>query len=278
MKKLFIVFMIVVSMLLFAVPAMGDFGLDTFPLEPKAGRGTVEWNALPATVAIVSDIGFGAGAVVSSDGYIITAQHVIGSSLYVEVYYNDFTSTIGRIVGRHSIEDVDIAVIKVNTKKDLYHFSTPQFEGDPASWDFVLNPRQINIGDEVYLIGHPIGLTWSISKGVISAKRLWGDDGLKFLQVDAATNPGNSGGPMVNSNGQIVGILVFGIPAFLAEGLHFGISVESFGKEVIAIIEKDRERLNIITNVWEDETEEKEEPRPQQIIITLPDNTVTDKE
>ena len=265
MKKLLVFLTIVALMLLFTIPAM-------------ARNGMIEDYVLPSTVAIVTPMGFGAGVISSEDGYIVTARHVVASCEYVDVYMNDFEQYRGRVVGYHS--ECDIAIVKIIPLKELVPFHHPEFTPPPDNWSDIANPNQTFIGDEVYAVGHPVGLVWSVTKGIIVQNRMWGDEGLRYIQTDAATNPGNSGGPLVNINGQVIGIIIQGIPPAWAENVGIAVTVLSFAEEVGMLIEEDRKRMTVIADVraYIKGEEPEEEPKPQQIIITLPDNTVTNEE
>jgi S1-C subfamily serine protease len=265
MKKLLIFLTIVVAMLLFDVPAM-------------ARNGIIESETLPSTVAIVTPMALGAGVIATEDGYIVTAKHVVIGEEYVDVYLSDFEQYRGRVVGLHS--ECDIAVIKINPLKELMPFHHPDLVPSPDGWNDIANPNQTFIGDTVYAIGHPVGLVWSVTKGIITSKRMWGDEGLRYFQIDAAINPGNSGGPLVNENGQVIGINVMALPPWAVEDVGLAIAVLSFAEEVGMLIEEDMKRLALIADVraYIEGEEPEEEPKPQQIIITLPDNTITNEE
>jgi serine protease Do len=139
--------------------------------------------------------GFGSGFVVDPKGVILTNYHVVDGADQVEVTLKDgrkFTST--KVFGDRK---TDLAIVRIDTKgQDL-----PALQlGDSEAME---------IGDRVLAVGAPFGLTGTVTSGIISAK---GRNGLNmnmyedFLQTDAAINPGNSGGPLVNLEGQVVGI------------------------------------------------------------------------
>ena len=88
---------------------------------------------------------------------------------------------------------------------------------------------EIDIGDEVIAIGTPMGLDFSVSKGIISSIRK--NDGATLIQTDCAINSGNSGGPLISvSNGKVVGINSFGVSKRISEGLNFAVSVDDLIK------------------------------------------------
>ena len=164
----------------------------------------------------------GSGVVVSSDGHIVTNHHVTdnASRIYVTLWNNDLYEA--KMVG--SDKDTDLAVIKIEAQG----LTTGHFADSEHS----------NTGDVVLAIGNPYGLNQSVSLGIISAT---GRKGLNissyenFIQTDAAVNPGNSGGPLLNMLGEIVGINTF----MIRDGENIGFSlpinylkktIEEYGK------------------------------------------------
>ena len=161
---------------------------------------------LPSLVVVQSDIsgeeagiGIGAGVVINSDAEVLTAWHVIEQSTEVNVAYSDGTLT------RATVANVDVA-------RDIAVLTPIDFPGlvAPAT---IGNPSSLSVGDEVFAVGNPLGLLASLSAGVVSgldreylpSERDVPIGGL--IQFDAAVNPGNSGGPLLNSRGQVVGIV-----------------------------------------------------------------------
>lgn len=227
-------------------------------------------DVMQSTVAIISEIGLGAGIVVDEHGYIVTNAHVAEGSEYLEVYTNDWTLYAGRVVGIHS--ECDIALIKILplNSKPIFPVRFDELElQDKLYSEDIANYRQTFVGDRVYAIGHPIGLAWTVTTGIITAKRE-GSAGIKYIQTDAAINQGNSGGPMVNENGRVVGINTMGIPPYYAENIAVAIAVQSFMEEIALLIEADWDRTEVIADIWAyQEGEEPEPPEPKQIIINL---------
>ncbi len=136
----------------------------------------------------------GSGFVISSDGYIVTNNHVVEDVDEIEVAFADGTALPARVVGRDPA--TDLALLRVESEQEL----TPLPLGDSSA----LRP-----GDWVIAIGNPFGLEHTVTAGIVSAlhRRNIGagryDD---FIQTDAAINPGNSGGPLIDLRGQVVGI------------------------------------------------------------------------
>lgn len=144
--------------------------------------------------------GVGSGVVISDRGDILTALHVVADAVEIEVFFADGTQSTAAIVAAEP--DMDIAVLQPSRPPDLI---VPAVLG---------NVRAMQIGDEAYAVGNPIGLTASMSAGVISGfdRSFTGEDGDRrlegLIQFDAAVNPGSSGGPLLNRQGQVVGIVI----------------------------------------------------------------------
>src|SRR5437660_8210346 len=140
----------------------------------------------------------GTGFIISDDGYIATNYHVIESADKVEVRLNNRERTIARIVGRDPA--TDLALLKIDVKQRL----TPLALGDSD---------RLRVGEWVMAIGDPLNFDKSVTVGVVSAKGRYGLTGdaatrsfENFIQTDAAINSGNSGGPLINVNGEVIGI------------------------------------------------------------------------
>lgn len=140
-----------------------------------------------------SEQSFGSGVTVSSDGYIITNNHVIEDAEDIVVTLPDRRSFRGKLIGADP--KTDLAILKIEAK------------GLPvAPWG---DSDKLEVGEFVLTIGNPFGLSNTVTLGIVSAKgraNVGIADYEDFIQTDAAINPGNSGGPLVNINGEIVGI------------------------------------------------------------------------
>lgn len=138
--------------------------------------------------------GMGSGVVISSDGYIVTNNHVIDGAEKIEVTLNDNRTFNATLVGTD--EKTDIALLKINAK-DLH----------PLSFG---NSEAVKVGEWVLAVGNPFGFNSTVTAGIISAKARGlseSNTGIKaFIQHDAAVNPGNSGGALVNTSGELIGI------------------------------------------------------------------------
>jgi S1-C subfamily serine protease len=165
----------------------------------------------PQTRKMVEMPGSGSGFVISSDGFIVTNNHVIENASSIKVAFADGTEINASLVGTDP--STDIAVLKVyeGTLKPL------QFANSE-----LLEPGQIAIA-----IGNPMGLQHTVTTGVVSAlgRTLRANNGRlidDIIQTDAALNPGNSGGPLVNSQGKVIGVNTAVVAS--AQGLCFAVS------------------------------------------------------
>jgi Do/DeqQ family serine protease len=138
-------------------------------------------------------IGTGSGVIISPDGYIITNNHVIEGAQSIEITTNDNKTFEAKLIGTDP--DTDIALLKIEADEPLEYTTF----GDSNS---------ARIGEWVLAVGNPFNLTSTVTAGIISAKSrdLSGQNTQSFIQTDAAVNPGNSGGALVNINGELIGI------------------------------------------------------------------------
>lgn len=148
------------------------------------------------TREVPRNIGFGSGVIVSPEGYIVTNNHVIDESERVTVILNDKREFEAQVVGRDP--NTDIALLKI--------------EGKDFPYIEYGNSDDVVLGEWVLAVGNPYNLTSTVTAGIISAKARElginrGQMSLEsFLQTDAAVNPGNSGGALVNAKGELIGI------------------------------------------------------------------------
>ncbi len=134
----------------------------------------------------------GSGVIISSDGYIVTNNHVVDGADELTVTLSDSKEYSARIIGAD--KTTDLALIKIDAK------NLPAIR--------IANSDNVKVGEWVLAIGNPLGLNNTVTAGIISAKaRTLGANGVEsFIQTDAAINAGNSGGALVNTNGELVGI------------------------------------------------------------------------
>jgi serine protease Do len=176
-----------------AAPGMDDDDMQEFfrrfgiPVPPQ-GRGF----RAPGPNAERPAMGVGSGFIVSKDGYILTNAHVVDGATEVNVKLADKREFTAKVIGKDT--KTDVAVVKIEAK-DL-----PMVK--------IGNPSQTRVGEWVAAIGAPFGLDNTVTSGIVSAKsRALPNDALvPFIQTDVAVNPGNSGGPLFNMNGEVIGI------------------------------------------------------------------------
>ncbi|MGQ9621889.1 MAG: DegQ family serine endoprotease [Candidatus Caldatribacteriaceae bacterium] len=168
---------------------------------------------IPELERQVPQRGIGTGFVFRSDGYILTNEHVVRGASQIKVTFIDGKEYEGKVVGSDPL--TDIAVVKI----DAVNLPTiPLGDSDKA-----------RVGEFVIAIGNPYGLSHTVTVGVLSAKGRpisAGDSGREyenFLQTDAAINPGNSGGPLLNLDGEVIGINTAILP--YAQGIGFAIPI-----------------------------------------------------
>lgn len=143
--------------------------------------------------------GLGTGVIIDDQGDILTSLHVVANAVEIHLTFADGTESTGQITVQQPENDIAVVVA-----------DNPPAQIFPATLG---NPRAMRVGDEAYVVGHPLGLYGSMSAGVISGfdrNFQVPDSNIKLkglIQIDAAVNPGNSGGPLLNRYGQVVGIV-----------------------------------------------------------------------
>lgn len=148
-----------------------------------------------------AQVATGSGVIVSGDGYVVTNNHVVDNASEIEVIMHNNKTYKAKLIGRDA--DVDLALLKV--------------DGDDLPSIQFANSDSVLVGEWVLAVGNPFNLASTVTAGIVSAKgrnlNMMGDNGQRsntaiesFIQTDAAVNPGNSGGALVNVNGQLVGI------------------------------------------------------------------------
>ncbi|MHB1460838.1 MAG: PDZ domain-containing protein [Armatimonadota bacterium] len=155
----------------------------------------------------VKSMASGSGAIISADGYVVTNHHVIEGATYITCTLTDRTEVEAKLIGTDPL--ADIAVVKLKARKAPYPF---------ARWG---DSDKVKVGDQVYAMGSPLAISQSVTRGIISNSEmilpkmmgdsltLSGEDVgsyVRWLGHDALILPGNSGGPLVDNNGTIIGI------------------------------------------------------------------------
>ncbi|MBR2132512.1 MAG: trypsin-like peptidase domain-containing protein [Oscillospiraceae bacterium] len=198
---------------------------------------STSYNYFGQTVQSASS---GSGFIITQDGYIVTNYHVISGGTNVKVTLNDGTTYDAEVIGGE--KDYDIAVLKVDP-------------GETKLQCVVLGQSEnLLVGDEIFTIGNPLGeLTFSMSEGIVSClNREINVDGTPFnmIQITAAVNSGNSGGPLFNTYGEVVGIVSAKYSSSSSgasvEGLGFAIPMD----DVLSMIRDIMENGQITTRPY----------------------------
>ena len=225
-------------------------------------------------------LGIGSGFLISADGYVVTNHHVIDRADEIVVTLTDGTEYKATIKG--SDPKTDLALLKLIDAKDLPY----------VPWG---NDRDSRVGDWVLAIGNPFGLGGSASTGIISAigRDINAGPYDDFIQVDAAINRGNSGGPLFNMNGEVIGInsmifspsggsvgIGFSIPASLAKGVitqlqksgevqrgWIGVSIGQVTEELASVFKRSNEEGALISQVLEDSPAQKAGIKAGDIVL-----------
>jgi S1-C subfamily serine protease len=166
-------------------------------------------SVLRSVLTIRAGGAVGSGIIISKDGWAITAGHVVSGLKEVAVRM-------------HSGLELSATVVRVDPQQDVALIRLPGRGHPCVSVAIRATP---GVGTDLFAIGSPTGedLAFSVTKGVISGLREW--QGKRYIQTDAALNPGNSGGPLFSSDGKVVGIVSWKIAAPGFEGLAFGVPI-----------------------------------------------------
>lgn len=167
-------------------------------------------STVNSVVLIQAGAAHGSGFIVSEDGYILTNQHVVGSFDKVDVTLDNGLKVNGDVIRRDAERDVALIKLPISGLKPL-----------------PVKTNRSNIGERIYAIGAPVdtSLQGSISSGIVSTYRISEENDLPLMQSDMVVNGGNSGGPVVNENNEVVAIVVSKIRDI--EGISFFIPIDS---------------------------------------------------
>jgi S1-C subfamily serine protease len=186
-------------------------------------------DVIPGVVSIGTDVSQGSGFVISDDGYIVTNAHVLSGGTYARalLYESDEWVSVEPIGYDATL---DIAILK--------------FSGSGFNYLEFGDSEDIQVGEKAIAIGNPLGLSFSVSEGIVSALGREGPNGLPaYVQIDTPLNPGNSGGPLVNKKGEVIGINNFKIQG--SENLGFALE-SNYAVDVInEILEVNNQTLRI---------------------------------
>ncbi len=233
--------------------------------------------------------GQGSGFIVSSDGYIMTNNHVVADADKVTVQLLDGSEYEAKIIGTDP--PTDVALIKIDVDEKLPALKL----GDSD---------QLEVGDWVLAFGNPFGLSHTLTAGIVSAKGRSGmglSDYENFIQTDAAINPGNSGGPLVNLDGEVVGMntaiysrsggymgIGFAIPINMAKNIRqqliqdggvtrgrLGVYIQDLNKDLAESFGINQHEGILVAQVLEDSPAEKAGVQQGDVILKLDGEKVT---
>ena len=166
-------------------------------------------SSVKGVVTITTNKAAGTGFFFASNGYILTNQHILEDADDISVIAYDKKTFAAQLIGEDS--KVDLAVLKISA--------------DYPELDFA-DSDSLQVGRKVIAIGNPLGLSFTVTEGIISALHRIGPNGLnQYIQTDVSLNPGNSGGPLIDTSGKVVGINNF--KASNAESIGFALEINA---------------------------------------------------
>ncbi len=229
----------------------------------------------------------GSGFVISADGYVVTNNHVIDGATKIEVSFDDQEKLDAELVGTDA--RTDLALIKIKSNKSFKYVS---FTETPA-----------RVGDWVIAVGNPFGLGGTVTAGIVSAlTRDIGSGPYDFLQVDAAVNRGNSGGPTFNLDGEVIGVntaifspsggnvgIAFAVPAKTAKSVieqlknkgsvsrgWLGVKIQNVDEDTAASLGLDRARGALVSEITPGGPAETSGLTARDVVLSVDGNDIED--
>jgi len=230
----------------------------------------------------------GSGFLISADGYVVTNHHVVNEATEISVTFESEDEYTAKVVG--SDQRTDLALLKIDTENEFENFL-----------DFA--PEQARVGDWVLAVGNPFGLGGTVTAGIVSAGgRSIGSGPYDFLQIDAAVNRGNSGGPAVNLDGQVIGVntaifspsggnvgIAFAIPSQLAQNVidqlrssgtvsrgWLGVTIQSVNDDIAESLGMTEAKGALINRIMEDGPSANSELQVRDVVIEVNGENVED--
>ena len=189
---------------------------------PSRSIADVVERARAGVVRIEGTTGSGSGFVVDADGYILTNEHVINGQPRLTVVFDNGARLTARVIASDASRDIALLKVSATGTLTVLPFAT-----------------SVRVGDKVIALGHPLnlGMSMSVTDGIISAFRT--RDGVSYIQTSAPINPGNSGGPLLNLNGEVVGMNTSRIDESTSgrpvEGIGFAIKFDVLSSRLTAM-------------------------------------------
>jgi serine protease Do len=207
-----------------APPAEDEYSVDLYRISPGLEEETVKENmgrVAEAVVQVRTPTGLGSGFVIHPDGYVVTNQHVIAGE-------NEITVTLFK-ERENELENLQLTTVRIVAFSPEMDLALLKVEADPPA-SFATVPlaaeSDLRQGQTVFAVGSPLGLDRSVSTGIVSlTNRLI--RGNLYIQTTTEVNPGNSGGPLFNLRGEVVGITNLKLAGIGLEGLSFAIPVST---------------------------------------------------
>ena len=193
-----------------------DFSKQVSELKATASAdfsGIIE-EAVKSVVSIKTDVSQGSGFIISEEGYIVTNAHVLQGAHFAKAltYNQELENAIPVGIDINA----DVALLKISPRENYLRF------GDSDS---------VRVGEKVIAVGNPYGLSFTVTEGIVSAVERKGLNNVEaYIQTDVALNPGNSGGPLINNKGKVIGINNFKVGG--AESLGFALE-SNYAEQVI---------------------------------------------
>ena len=278
-------------------PKFGSVGKAYVLLAKKAAPSVVHIDTKQTQLRRTNDIfgglgmqeteGEASGVIVDPAGYVVTNNHVVDGAQEIIVTLSDGSRfENAEVIGTD--EGSDLAVIKIPSNNLI-----------AAEWG---NSDEVEVGEMVLAIGNPFGLDRSVTSGIVSAKnrREVGNGRVEFLQTDAAVNPGNSGGPLINMGGKIIGIntaivgqayqgITFAVPSNAAREVYeqlkagkkvvrgfLGVNMMSVTPELARKLGLKIQKGALVTQVAPDSPADKAGLKPQDVIVAWDNHPVED--
>jgi len=184
-------------------------------------------KSISGVVTVRTNVAQGTGFIIADDGYLVTNAHVLVGRNTVSIITSEQNIINANLIGYDS--NYDIALLKIDGNYNKLELA---------------NSDNIQVGEKVIAIGNPLGLQFSVSEGIVSGVHRTGVNGKdEYIQTDAALNPGNSGGPLINKQGEVIGINNFKIGS--SESLGFALE-SNYIKQVVNEISQKELNQNLI--------------------------------